>query len=205
MRKRLPLATAMGVVGALLLLPATAGAQTPAQDSAIGNGATSSSYAHFEFTATSDPGGGSPAGTASWEQFGVFHFEGTVSCLAVNENRAVIGVDIDTAASTLSFQGFFVTVVDGGPAGSGLDSFDATPTSIAGVGDIVPTDCSLAFTPFATDQVTTGDIIVHDAPPLPTSKAQCKNGGWRTFGTLFKNQGDCVSFVATGGKNQPAG
>ncbi|MBM3218471.1 MAG: GAF domain-containing protein [Candidatus Rokubacteria bacterium] len=27
--------------------------------------------------------------------------------------------------------------------------------------------------------------------------------GWQTFG-VFKNQGDCVSFVATGGKNKPA-
>jgi hypothetical protein len=38
----------------------------------------------------------------------------------------------------------------------------------------------------------------------PTSKDQCKNGGWRVFG-IFKNQGDCVSYVATGGKNPPAG
>jgi len=36
--------------------------------------------------------------------------------------------------------------------------------------------------------------------PLPTSKSQCKAGGWQTFG-VFKNQGDCVSFVASGGKN----
>ena len=34
-----------------------------------------------------------------------------------------------------------------------------------------------------------------------TSKEQCKHGGWLSFG--FKNQGDCVSFVATGGKNPP--
>lgn len=26
----------------------------------------------------------------------------------------------------------------------------------------------------------------------PTSKAQCKNGGWRSFGSMFKNQGECV-------------
>ena len=37
----------------------------------------------------------------------------------------------------------------------------------------------------------------------PTSKKQCKKGGWRTF-PQFRNQGDCVSFVATGGKNPPA-
>jgi hypothetical protein len=40
--------------------------------------------------------------------------------------------------------------------------------------------------------------------PLATSTDQCKNGGWRNF-PGFKNQGDCVSFVATNGKNQPSG
>ncbi len=40
------------------------------------------------------------------------------------------------------------------------------------------------------------------SPPLPTSRDQCKDGGWQTFG-VFKNQGNCVSFVSTKGKNQP--
>jgi hypothetical protein len=48
-----------------------------------------------------------------------------------------------------------------------------------------------------------GDIVVVDAPPLPTSTEQCKNGGWQSF-DVFKNQGDCVSFVATDGNNSPA-
>jgi hypothetical protein len=39
---------------------------------------------------------------------------------------------------------------------------------------------------------------------LPNNKDECRDGGWQTFG-VFKNQGDCVSFVATGGKNPPAG
>ena len=39
---------------------------------------------------------------------------------------------------------------------------------------------------------------------MPTSKDDCKKGGWQAFG-VFKNQGDCVSWVATGGKNPPAG
>ena len=39
---------------------------------------------------------------------------------------------------------------------------------------------------------------------FPTSKDQCKNEGWRTFAPLgFKNEGDCVSYVATRGKNLP--
>jgi hypothetical protein len=45
-------------------------------------------------------------------------------------------------------------------------------------------------------------LINTTPPPLPTSKDECKNGGWQTFG-VFKNQGDCVSFVTTGGKNPP--
>ena len=36
---------------------------------------------------------------------------------------------------------------------------------------------------------------------LPTSRSQCKKGAWKNFGTTFKNQGQCVSFVATGGKH----
>ena len=37
---------------------------------------------------------------------------------------------------------------------------------------------------------------------MPTNADQCKKGGWRAYG-VFKNQGDCVSFVQTGGKNPP--
>ena len=40
----------------------------------------------------------------------------------------------------------------------------------------------------------------------PTSKDQCTKSGWMTFNNpSFKNQGDCVSFVATGGKNAANG
>lgn len=40
---------------------------------------------------------------------------------------------------------------------------------------------------------------------LPTTTAQCLNGGWQTYKKVFRNQGDCVSFVATERKNPPAG
>ena len=44
---------------------------------------------------------------------------------------------------------------------------------------------------------------------LPMDKDECKAAGWATFVNvvtgqmIFKNQGDCVSFVATKGKNLP--
>lgn len=36
----------------------------------------------------------------------------------------------------------------------------------------------------------------------PTSTSECKSGGWESY-HVFTNQGDCVSYVATGGKNAP--
>lgn len=45
--------------------------------------------------------------------------------------------------------------------------------------------------------------------PVVTSAGQCKDGGWQyltdDLGNLFKNQGDCVSYVATKGRNKGAG
>jgi hypothetical protein len=48
-------------------------------------------------------------------------------------------------------------------------------------------------------------------PPSPTTTLpgggphtadDCKNGGWERYG-IFRNQGDCVSWLATHGKNEP--
>lgn len=57
-----------------------------------------------------------------------------------------------------------------------------------------------ALTPKTPATVATGlgPLGIAVTPlPVPTSKDQCKNGGWRTF-PQFKNQGDCVSFVENG-------
>lgn len=54
------------------------------------------------------------------------------------------------------------------------------------------------------------DDVVLVVSVLPTDMDECKKGGWETFVNvnsgqqIFKNQGDCVSFVATQGKNPPA-
>ena len=63
---------------------------------------------------------------------------------------------------------------------------------------------------------TPWQLIIDNTPTppasvVPTAKEQCMNGGWMTLkdaevaGKSFKNQGDCVSFVATKGKNKGAG
>src|SRR6476646_3433729 len=42
-----------------------------------------------------------------------------------------------------------------------------------------------------------GELQVPETTSTPTTKDDCKNGGWKNFSPAFKNQGDCVSFVAT--------
>jgi hypothetical protein len=50
-----------------------------------------------------------------------------------------------------------------------------------------------------------GTISLPPPPSVPVSKDDCKKGGWKNLvdskGNPFKNQGGCVSFVATGGSN----
>jgi hypothetical protein len=68
--------------------------------------------------------------------------------------------------------------------GSALESFDADATwqpLPAGLGD------DLAFRTYVAAPSTSGP---------PTSKDQCKNGGWTRFtDPPFKNQGECVAYV----------
>jgi choice-of-anchor C domain-containing protein len=49
------------------------------------------------------------------------------------------------------------------------------------------------------------NVVVTETIP---TKSDCKHGGWQTMidgaGNHFKNQGDCVSYFATGGKNPGA-
>jgi hypothetical protein len=60
------------------------------------------------------------------------------------------------------------------------------------------------FEVLAVDPALGKPYILSRGPTRPTSKGQCKNGGWKAY-RVFKNQGDCVSFVATNGENQPSG
>jgi hypothetical protein len=62
----------------------------------------------------------------------------------------------------------------------------------------------------AAATVTIADNDGPATPPVtnppgdrPADKDECKDGAWKSFG-VFKNQGDCVSWFATGGKNPPA-
>jgi len=99
------------------------------------------------------------------------------------EGVATVGTDnnTDNVFWNTSFAGFYA---DGGAAGVGIFRED---TNWAPNGTVA--------------------LKITASPALggpPTSK--CMKGGWVTFNNpSFKNQGDCVSFVATGGKNTANG
>lgn len=69
------------------------------------------------------------------------------------------------------------------PLPSSLDSGSPEPTSTASATPSVQPSTSPTPSPST-------------APVHPTSKEQCKKGGWKTFG-IYKNQGQCVNAVAS--------
>jgi hypothetical protein len=222
------MALSLGSMGALP--PADAGAQAAAEDSVNGtalacrlpaSGCLSlppgqfGTYIRVSADARSGPSGESPAGTVTMEERfvgGAFHSVTEVSCLAVTGNVAIIGVSgtttvvISAGSFNLPIAGL-IRVTDGGAFAPDTVEVGAAPLFPPQPPPPPPgpTDCSTFSAGPPLDAADDGgDLVVTDTPPLPSSKERCKNGGWRTIG-LFQNQGDCVSFVATGGKNRPSG
>ncbi len=190
------------VLTAMLLASAVASAQAIPQalpggvrDVAIGDGTNSEVAYHFDVR--SGPSGEDPSGSASVSGPFVPPFISTqIECLSVSGNTATF---VYRMAPTVGLVRVKVTATDNGPVGDTVGSMFYDPSTVPACTPITGFEGNGGQPP----GFITGQVVIHDAQPLPTSKDQCKNGGWRTYG-VFKNQGDCVSFVATGGKNPPA-
>lgn len=192
--RRLQLVLVLALMG-LLIAPSLAVAQAGPLDSAVGSGSTGS--VAFQFNVTSSPSGQNPSGMSIATAVGETFTSTKVICLSVGGNTAAFVVQL--APNSFGFTYAKALVVDNGPTG---DTYGAE-----GFGGPSAPDCSWSLgggTGFLPSPLISGDIAIFDAPELPTSTDQCMDGGWRSFGA-FKNQGDCVSFVATGGKNPPSG
>jgi hypothetical protein len=187
------------LIGVAVVASALAGggvseAQIPAQDSVTGTAAIGfgRDLVRFTFDVHSGPSGDNPAGAVQFE--GPLIVGGTfqISCLNVSGNRASMNIPAPPASGPIV--GLVISVEDNGSTGDRIEWQPVLGT--------LPSGCPPPSGVFGS-ATTSGDVTVTDAPALATSKDQCKNGGWRDF-PGFKNQGDCVSFVATTGKNPPA-
>lgn len=54
---------------------------------------------------------------------------------------------------------------------------------------------------FSTQTVAVDNVQINGTTYTFESAQTCKGGGWQLYGGAFKNQGDCVSYFATGGSN----
>jgi hypothetical protein len=203
MKLKLILTTA--IVGVALALPSVSSAAPPPPpppqlDTATATGSIGSvgsvgSVFNIQVDAHSGPSGENPGGLASMDtivqiQVGSVtrdvdvRISGSVTCLNVTGNTAVIKID---ATEPFPLGVVEIDLVDNG--GSGSDLFGVLrplpPSS--------PTDCSAGT---ATAVPLDGRAVVFDAKPLPTTKEQCMNGGWKQIG--FANQGLCLAFVERG-------
>jgi hypothetical protein len=88
--------------------------------------------------------------------------------------------------------------------GSFYESYAAVQ---AAYGSYPVTDVSLVTDAYwfaGTQTVQADNVQINNSTVTFESKNSCKNGGWQQFTAApgpFKNQGDCVSYFANGGKN----
>jgi hypothetical protein len=95
--------------------------------------------------------------------------------------------------------------------------YDTYANALANYGAMSVTGISLAEDSgwTGTEQVVNIDnTMINDVTytyeiPVATTRAECRDGGWQNVadadGNAFKNQGDCVSYVSTEGRNRAAG
>jgi len=141
-----------------------------------------------------------------------FALSGNPSCTPGNENWVgwvsepgikYLSVTASPAVSTLMVYSFDVT-------GKSYADMGWTPQAFVFTADSAAT--TLTFRNIennwcgpAIDNVS---ISGGPAAVVPASAEECKKGGWAALtddlGNKFKNQGDCISYVATGGKNKGA-
>jgi hypothetical protein len=133
-------------------------------------------------------------------------FDVTTPAETLNANDATSQAIYDDLGSGISFGTF--PVADGGEAdvlsfqlnAAGVAAFNAARGGFFSIGGSTPLGEPNHIYAFSGPGAGGTQQLVVSC--LPTTKEECESGGWRTFDG-FKNQGDCVSFVATGGKNPP--
>jgi len=168
-----------------LAAPASSRAATPGQDSVVGSLLVGPPALTYDIDAFSGPSGEQPGGTVTHTRF--FPLELSVTCLQATGSRAVIGSRLEAGGSVLII---YLVVVDA-PGGE-----QDRLSDLVYLNEPAPATCAEAGALVADPRpATSGSVVVTDAPALPTTKEQCKDGGYARFG--FRNQGQCVKFVVS--------
>ena len=189
---------------ALLLAPAAVASHEPGgapldEDFAVGNFSIRQSIMDcctVSLDAHSGPAGQNPSGGTFLSER-AFSVTGTITCLTVTGNRAVVGGTYDDG-----FGGFLFEVEDnastGAPDRMTRDGF-FTP-GLRHFPRRLPAVPRISICRWSRSRVVVwSSTTQHRRRSLPTSKDQCKKGGWRNFGGRFRNQGQCVAFASSSG------
>jgi choice-of-anchor C domain-containing protein len=188
------------------------GAISQTLDTTIGN-----TYV-VSFSLSGNPAGGPPAKTLTVGASGADPASYTFNVAVAGNTRT----DMKWVTQTYSFVATDSTTVltftstTSGNTGPALDNIDVTETAAptpTPTPTVAPTPTptpTVAPTPTPTVAPTPTPTPTVAPTPTPTvvpapSGDDCKHGGWRTMLDArengFKNQGDCVSFYATDGRN----
>jgi len=183
---------------ALAALSSSASAATAAGDSVTGSGLVPNGA--FYVDAHSGPSGENPTGTVTSSLITGYFVDtssGPVTCLNVSGNTAIVGFTL-TGAGGYQTQGL-VKIVDNTASGQpdtltwNQGPYPTTANPCATLPNPGPTQTVGTYAPANINGFTVVDVV-----PVPTFKDQCKKGGWQSFGTMFKNQGQCVAYVERG-------
>jgi YVTN family beta-propeller protein len=107
--------------------------------------------------------------------------------LIVDASVAVIDTATDTIAAVVPV-GLFPVLPAVTPNGSFVYVTNSGDKSVS----VIDTATNLVTAIIPVGNFPQGIAILIKPP---TSKDQCKKGGWQNFAPMFKNQGDCVSYV----------
>jgi hypothetical protein len=206
-------AVAVGVTAASAATPATVGQTLPGSSLCATSWFVQTSPASYAIpagswtiTSWSTFAGDSPASGNAGGYMGliVFRPTGSGSYEVVGESPvealAASSLNTFTLASPIAVQSGDLLGMYEDQANCGV--LDAAGTVAGGLGPEPPVG-AIVTTTWGNESFQ-ANISVTLAAAGPTTPSGCKRGGWESFG-VFKNQGDCVSYFATGGKNPPAG